>query len=545
MTTLKGRKFLTVIFLLLAAVLPAQANSAAGRGGETVIIGDEMNASGGAWLPLFAQEAAGESSEIINALRPGWKSSDVWYVREILGQYPRAAAYVILASTNDLRTIDSVDPEAVARIGARAGYMADIIREVNPAAAVLLVAPPQVDPAKHTGYPASALVLSEMLAANLEKTAASRGLHFLSLLDRFSPAATADSIYPKAAEEQKKLARLLAAELRYPLAQQSAPLCATAGAVPPPAAGRPVADGQGAEMLASSIMADLAALPAAPAGAPAAVATAPASIRSYVCTRDLAQVICEEGVSLAAGALDGLRELIGSELAEQEELRMNEMFNFPGAETYAEVTREAPINEALISAIVPPAAAEGFAGAVVDWDTVPAPDNPGFNAVTLAPRKKAPQAVNIADFSDDPDDIDIPGMTEFDADPVLAAAKTAIPVADVIREPVVVRGVPAPAAEQDLTNAPWNKPETAATAVAQSVSAAINYPLPDAEGGIDDTPAVKIEKVLNGENILAAAAEAEDLGRFINKESTMQPLTAAAQAPAVPGYAVYVHTGIE
>lgn len=581
-------KYLTTLFFMLAA---AAGLADEGRPqGETVIIADECGrgaAGRAAWVDAFARAAGGE---VVNAARPGWKSSDVWYVREVLGQHPRAAAYVLMASPNDLKAIATVDPEAVARVGARYGYMADIIMEANPKARVLLAAPPQVDPARHAGFPESSLVLSEMLAANLNKTAQTRRLHFVNLLDAFPADAAAKSVFPAGAKEQERLGQMLAAELSDPVAGASAPLCAQVAKVAPPAAGLPVTDTAGADALASSIAADLAAMPGMSAGVSGRkTPAAPAVIRNYICDRDTSSVMSEEGVSLAQGVAESIRNALGRNADEEEEFRMNEAFNFPGADEYALVTREPPVNEAVISAIVPPAAASGFAGSVVDWDAVPAPENPGFNAVALAPANKekvdapAPRGVSAADFSADPDAVSVPGMSDLaameaaagaDADEGAPAGEL---LANVVREPVVIRHDP-DAPQQDLSNAPWNRPvevaavtpenpEVAAAAPAEAApettaiaalpaaparpAAPDDFgPMPDAEGGADEMPTVKMEALFNGEKTLGGTAAAGARRRYVNAESTMLPLgataaTAAAPLPAIPGYAVYIHTEAE
>lgn len=569
-------KYLTTLFFMLAAAAGLADESR--LQGETVIVADECGrgpAGRAAWVDAFARAVGGE---VVNAARPGWKSSDVWYVREVLGQHPAAAAYVLVASPNDLKAIATVDPEAVARVGARYGYMADIIMEANPKARVLLAAPPQVDPSRHAGFPESAIVLSEMLAANLNKAAETRRLHFVSLLDAFPAAATAASVFPTGAKEQERLGQMLAAELSDPVAGASAPICAQVAKVAPPAAGKPVTDAAGADALASSIAADLAALPGLGAGAPARkTPAAPAVIRNYICDRDVSAVMSEEGLSLAQGVAESLRGALGRNIDEEEEMRMNEAFNFPGADEYALITREPPVNEAVISAIVPPAAASGFAGSVVDWDAVPAPENPGFNAVALAPADKkekvdapAPRGVSADDFSADPDAVSVPGMSDLAA--MEAAADADAPagelLANVVREPVVIRHDP-DAPQQDLSNAPWNRPvevaavtpenpeapaatTTAATAVATLPAAPARpaaddfAPMPDADGGADELPTVKMEALFNGEKTLGGTAAASSRRRYVNAESTMLPLRAeAAPLPAIPGYAVYIHTEAE
>lgn len=577
-----SKKLVVIVFLLLTVTVA----SVFANDGKIVVIGDDLSARApNPWLKFMA--AQNRHGEVVNATRRDWQSSEVWYVREVLEQYPQAQAYIILSSTNDLRKIANIEPEAVARIGARIGYMSDIIREKNPTANILLVVPPRVNPEKQSEFGEHAVILSELLAASIEKTARARNVHFISLLDTFSPAILGENIYPMQNDEQQKIAKLFWDELNHPVVNRREPVAAQVSVLAPPAAGMPIVDGQSADNLAFSIAEDLAKLPLVKNNSHKIMPLwreklSPAPVANYVSNRDLADVVSEESRLLGLGVIEGVKQILAREMTWQTAMRMEEMFEETGADIYAQVnTLYAPDSlPAMISAIIPPENSgemiSGLMGSVVDWEKVAVAEHPAFNQVAINLINKPDQeknargknvpALRVSDFTEfslNPDEIAIPGLARFDEELVANASPVQeYTTVEVIRE--------TPEIAQHLIDAPWNKSaittvgkiasyevvgdalananysseEIMAMAASAAKIHAVNYPLPEIEEnatGVDKLGKVRVEEILLGKKIIAVSEKSLPISRYVNQEHTMMPLS---EKQRVSGYAVYVHTDL-
>ncbi|GHV18954.1 hypothetical protein AGMMS49959_02270 [Planctomycetales bacterium] len=502
-----------------------------------VVIGDDHSAAAeNSWLARFAAQTG---AAVVNALRADWRTAETWYVREVLQSYPRADAYVFLPAATELAAMTQFDPEALARIAARVGYMIDLARQANPSADVLVVAPAAAD--QNLGA-----MLAEVLALDLEKIAAEHRAKIVSF-PRHLP-----SGYRRAADAQQQIAQLVAGELSAPLLAQRQPLAAELGVIAPPAAGRPLVDSDSVAALVGEIAKNFDAPDAekpveksTPPFAEAANAAAEPSMKRFVSDRDVAKLLSEEGVELAGGVAEAIGAAIYQELALQQEARMESRFNETGAAEFAQVDFQPPFAEGEISAIVPPREAEHTFAEVVDWQK-----DAGLNQVKLenvneAVLAKIP-ALSLEEFADD---ADVPGMVQFDAAPrraeTLRAESHAVVANAAPVKPTAPTAPTAPTEPTTLAEAPELAPKVlVATPVVASAAPVklisgvgeVELPLPEVEFAEAGNSRLKVEDFYNGATVAMRQAENGETVASIVMMAT--PVTFAATPSVYAGKGV-------
>ncbi|MDR0868886.1 MAG: hypothetical protein LBP75_10525 [Planctomycetota bacterium] len=543
-----------------------------------VVIGDDSSAAAeNSWLARFAAQTG---AEVVNALRADWRTAETWYVREVLQSYPRADAYVFLPAATELAAMTQFDPEALARIAARVGYMIDLARQANPSADVLVVAPAATD--ENLGA-----MSAEVLALDLEKIAAEHRAKSVSF-PRHLP-----SGYRRAADAQQQIAQLVAGELSAPLIANRQPLAAELGVIAPPAAGRPLVDSDSVAALVGEIAKNFDTPakenPAERSAPPFADATTSAarSIQRFVSDRDVAKLLSEEGVELAGGVAEAIGDAVYQELALQQDARMETLFNETGAAEFAQVDFQPPFVEGEISAIVPPRQAEHTFAEVVDWQK-----DAGLNQVKLAnaaglakipaPAVAAePQdlyrvklenvneavlakipALSLEEFAGD---ADVPGMVQFDAAPRNVETRNVeTRRAETLRaesNAVVANAAPVkpvtPTEPAVLAEAPATAPNTliatpvVANAAPVKTASSINLgadalPLPEVEFAEAGNSQLKVEDFYNGATMAMRQAENGETVASIVMPATsiITAVTTPATFAATSASGVYAGRGV-
>ncbi len=173
---------------------------------------EEMIGNGTRWVDVLASFA--KNMDVINAGADGMHAGDIHYLNNILKTYPNADIYVIYLGTNDLMEIDSIDPSAVASVGAKILRMVRAIKKVNNSAEIAIVAPQRInydkasDLEKNHGVNEFSPVLSDMLDGSLEVVAKRENIHLVRLIDEMSDSMLADGVMPNI-KGHEKIAELI------------------------------------------------------------------------------------------------------------------------------------------------------------------------------------------------------------------------------------------------------------------------------------------------------------------------------------------------
>lgn len=399
-----------LIGLCLSTALAAQE----GRS-KVVCIGDcitrgvwwsEEVGRGTCWVDRFA--GATKGVQVVNAGRDGLEAKHFWYVKELMKENPDASTFILYLGLNDLRGLDSVQPEAASRIAGRIGYMIELIRKGNPQADILVIAPQRINPDalspkwREEKFGEHTAIMNELLAASLQNIARESKVRFLNLAKQFDCALLPDGVHP-GIEGHARLAELIGAALNHPPVINDQPVFAEARIVAPPAEGKPYQDAAGTDEVTAGIMNDLRALRAPePAPVTAQSSDAKSIVTGFVSSEDRKGIFSEDAYRLGSAVAQAAVDLTEQALEWREIAAMEAIFDGLAAPCEDEIVAiayaipEPEIVESFILAIDLPDGGEySVLGGSVDWNSIEGPQTQAYNDVDLGERANiiAPEAV--------------------------------------------------------------------------------------------------------------------------------------------------------